>query len=140
MNPKTKSTVVAIIQVTVGLAIGLWVGIYVGNLTGGSTAAAIGINTQVHHLKSDVKALQELRNQDTAAAIETIESRLDQDIISMLPELYENLMITEETLAFIEEGLHVAKRYRAAYPRTSQGELIDKDIKRVFSMKLSSGY
>lgn len=140
MKPNIKSKVVAVIQATVGLAIGLWVGIYVGNLTGGSTAAAIGINTQVHHLKSGVKALQELRNQNPDAAIETIERRLDQDIISMLPELYENLLIPEETLALIEEGLHVAKRYRAAYPRTSQGELIDRDIKRAFSMKPSSGF
>ena len=133
MKENTKYMVITIILIFISLGIGIWIGIYLGYRTGASTVATISINTQVHDLENRVEALKAQRNQYSTLAIEIIEHGLDKDILSLLPEYREDLDIPMHTLDFIKKGLQTAKRYRTSFPRTSQGKLMDKDVKRALS-------
>jgi hypothetical protein len=133
MKQGIKQTIIVAAVLIVGLAVGVWIGAHLGVRVGTSEVAVISLNTQVHDLENRVQALRLLRQGNSESAIELIESGLDRDIVSLEPVRREGIRIREHTLSFIAKGLRTAKQYRDAYPRASQGELIDESIRQAFS-------
>ncbi len=131
---KTKSVIFLLVVVVITLAAGAAAGVYVGFGLGASAVAKVSINTQVSHVESNIEALRALRDGKIVAAMGLIENRLDQDIVSLLPEYREDLRIPEQTVALTEKTIRNAKQYRARFPRTPQTDLLRRDIERAFSL------
>lgn len=133
MGISAKRIAITVAAGVVGLGIGLWIGSSFGFNAGASTVATVSINTLVHDLDNRLEALQAMRQQDPDTSIEALEHGLDRDIVSLLPSHREGLRIPKPTLEFAEKGLERAKRYRAEFPRASQGRPIDDDVERALS-------
>ncbi len=117
-----------------GSLIGVIVGGYGGSYLAASAVINNWVNSQTKDGRAEVDILRQLRADEQENAIEILESELDKDIVSLLPEYHEKFRIQDLTLTSINETLLYAKRYRTEYPRESQGKLIDQDVARALAL------
>jgi hypothetical protein len=108
-------------------------------LIGGSGASQLtatylvdrNIDKDARDMQRQVKALQQLRAGDLAAAIELLESRLDDNLVLLDPQKpYEGL--SERTRSNIQQAINAAKDYRAQHPRSSSRPHVDDMVRHLF--------
>ena len=89
------------------------------------------IDKDARDMQRQVKALQQLRAGDLAAAIEVLETRLDDNLVLLDPQKpYEGL--GEQTQSNIKQAIKAAKDYRAQYPRSSSRPHVDDMVRHLF--------
>ncbi len=129
-----ESKLYAFLIFLAGSLVGVIVGGYGGSYLAASAVINNWVNSQTKDGRAEVDILRQLRTGQQEQAIEMLESELDRDIVSLLPEYYEKFRIQGLTLTSINETLLQAKHYRLEYPRQSKGMLIDHDVTRAFTL------
>ena len=90
------------------------------------------LNKDARDVQKQVKALRNLQAGDQQAAIEILESRLDDNLILFDPQKpYEGL--NEDTKAGISNAIILAKEYRGEYPRQSRRGMVDEMVNHLFN-------
>ena len=129
-----KSKLYAFLIFLAGSLVGVIVGGYGGSYLAASAVINNWVNSQTKDGRAETDILRQLRTGQHEQAIEMLESELDRDIVSLLPEYYEKFRIQGLTLTSINETLLHAKQYRLEYPRQLKGMLIDQDVTRAFTL------
>ena len=89
------------------------------------------INKDARDVQKQVTALQHLQAGDQQAAMELLESRLDDALILFDPqEPYQGLQ--DHTQAEISKAIVMAKEYRQHYPRSSKRRMVDDMVNNLF--------
>jgi len=90
------------------------------------------LSKDARDVQKQVKALRDLQAGDQQAAIEILESRLDDDLILFDPQKpYEGL--NEATKAGISNAIILAKEYRGEFPRQSKRRMVDEMVNHLFN-------
>lgn len=134
MAAKKLSTWLGVLLFIVGCIVGAVAGGMVSSRLIGNTIVDNWVNNQTSYAQSHVLVLRQLRTGENEAALEMLEDQLDRDIVSLLPNRYEEFRITERTQARVEQALQAAKNYRQEFPREKTGKLIEQDVERAFSI------
>jgi len=108
------------------------IGVVAGGYIGARLASAAVVNnwvgSQTDYTQSHVLILRQLRRGEIDAAIEQLESQLDEDIVSLHPDYYEDFDIADRTRARVDTALEQARQYRQAFPREKRGRAIERDV------------
>lgn len=119
-----------------GLILSLLAGLMTGAagsayFTYGKTRSYFGsewLYEQSRDVQESLTLLKLLRSGNQKEALENLESRLDDDLISMQPDEF----ISERTTGEINKAVDAAKNYRLNYPRKSQRRFVDRMVQNVF--------
>lgn len=118
----------------VGCIVGAVGGSMVAFYAVGSTIVDNWVNNQTSYAQSHVLALRQLRAGETEEVRNMLEEQLDKDIVSLLPNRYEEFRITDRTQARVKQTLQAAKDYREEFPREKTGKIIEKEVEQAFSL------
>ena len=83
---------------------------------------------QADDIKGDIELLKQLRAGNTLQAIEQLEGRLDDDLVTLEPEGYR---VKKHVRAEMEIALRAAQQYRAEQPRKSNRAHVDEMVRDV---------
>ena len=126
----TSKAGLALVAIIIAIA-ALMVGGYGASQLTATFLVNNALDKEARDAQRQVKALQYLRVGETDQAIEILESRLDDDLISLDPqEPYEGL--NEKTTSNISQAIVDAKAYREEYPRVTKRTHVDDMVKAVF--------
>ncbi len=119
----------------IGLAFCSLIGIIAGGMIGWyfGTGALLNswVREQAGDVNGDLEVLRSLKAGDTAAAVEFVESGLDDDLVSLRPGNESRLkphIYTEMVSA-----LQAAKQYRTQHPRKSHRTSVDAMVRNALS-------
>ena len=84
---------------------------------------------QADDIKGDIELLRLLHAGNTLA-IEQLEVRLDDDLVTLEPEGYR---VKRRVRAEMDTALHAAQQYRTEQPRTSNRGHVDKMVREVLN-------
>ena len=101
---------------------------YLGLHLGSSTIVNNWVNSQANYAQSHILILRQLRSGDDDSALEQLESQLDRDIVSLLPDFHGNYRLTDATRSRINAILVQARQYRDEFPRQASGKAIENDV------------
>ncbi|MEX2525009.1 MAG: hypothetical protein WD750_08630 [Gammaproteobacteria bacterium] len=130
MSEKTRARWYTFLVFALFCVLSLIAGGYIGAHLASSAIVNNWVNSQTHYAQSHVLILGQLRNSETAAAIEQLEAQLDRDIVSLSPDYYEEFRVSDNTRARIEAVLDQVRQYRRSYPREKRGTAIEQDVER----------
>jgi hypothetical protein len=123
----------------IGLTLCALLGTAAAGYGGWMFASRFLLNNWVQEQAGDVKdyvgALRMLRAGKTADAIELLETRLDDDLIVLVPE---GQPLRPPVRAQMVAALGAAKQYRTEHPRTSRRPSIDAMVRNVLSREYSA--
>lgn len=106
---------------------------YVGMHLASSAIVNNWVNSQASYAQSHIIILRQLRSGDDDSAVEQLESQLDRDIVSLLPDFHGNYRLTDVTRTRINAILRQARQYRDEFPRKTQGEAIEDDVRHALA-------
>lgn len=106
---------------------------YVGLHLGASAIINNWVNNQASYAQSHILILRQLRSGDDDSALEQLESQLDRDIVSLLPDYHGNYRLTDVTHSRISAVLREARQYRDEFPREARGEAVGDDVQHALS-------
>jgi hypothetical protein len=106
---------------------------YLGARLGASAIINNWVNSQAGYAQSHILILRQLRNGDDDSAVEQLESQLDRDIVSLLPEFHGNYRLTDATRSRINAVLGQARQYRDDFPRQTSGKAIEDDVRHALA-------
>lgn len=110
---------------------GFLIGGYGGSQLTATFLVNQGLNRDARDMQSQVMTLQHLREGEVLQAIELLESRLDNNLISFDPrEPFEGL--SEQTQVSLEGAINQAKAYRQLHPRKSGRAYEDEMVENLF--------
>ena len=117
-------------------AAGLAAAFIVGGVAGGAAGWHYGavrllnhwVQEQADDVRGDIAVLRQLRGGNASQAAEMLESRLDDDLIRLVPEGYP---LGKETSNATAPALGEAKQYRAEHPRRSKRAFVDEMVRNV---------
>lgn len=124
-------------MVGVGLLVSFLVGAVAGGIGGWYFGMHSYLNAWVQEQAGDVNGnvvvLRNLREGKTDAAMEFVESRLDDDLVVLVPE---DVELREHVREEMHSALRTAKQYRTDYPRTSSRSGVDEMVKNALSRQI----
>lgn len=91
------------------------------------------VQEQAGDVNGHVMVLRNLREDRIDEAMEFVESRLDDDLIVLVPDRVE---LQEHVREEMYTALRAAKRYRTEYPRTTARGSIDEMVLNVLSQNI----
>ena len=114
-----------------GSALGFLVGAYTGTEFGTGLVANNALRKDALQIEAQVDALRQLRDGDVAAAIEILETVVDDSLVVFDPR--QPLPgINAETDARVARAIARVHRYRQAYPRKSDRPFVDDMLRHLF--------
>src|SRR6266850_7639247 len=121
-------------------SVGVWCAVF---LIAGAAAGAFGgfyfgaewllnrwVTEQADDIKGDIEVLKLLRGGNTLQAIEQLEGRLDDDLVTLEPEGYR---VKRHVRAEMQIALRAAQQYRAEHPRKSNRGHVDQVVREVLN-------
>jgi len=134
MAGKQMSRWFGVLLFIVGCIVGAVGGSMVAFYAVGSTIVDNWVNNQTSYTQSHVLALRQLRAGETEDVRNMLEEQLNKDIVSLLPNRYEEFRITDRTQARVKQTIQAAKDYREEFPREKTGKIIEKEVEQAFSL------
>jgi uncharacterized iron-regulated membrane protein len=131
MNSRKKALIGLGIAFLVGGIVGLAISGYAGMHMMFSYFGNNWLHEQAEDIQSHIVILRHLRAGKQAQAVELLEVKLDDDVISIEPDKY----INARTITDINSAIREAKEYRSTHPRTSNRPHVDAMVTNVFSQE-----
>jgi len=116
-----------------GALVGLSAGGYIGFRKGFSMILDECMSKDAKEAQSMLSALKDLRSGDTTKAIETVESRLDDQLIIFDPQ--QPYPLSGPAASEVDKAILAARDYRSSYPRKSSRSHVDAMVSSLFSRR-----
>lgn len=91
------------------------------------------VQEQAKDVQGHIGALQKLRSGDANAAVELLETQLDDDLVTLEPEGYQ---LQAQALSEMHAALDAARGYRGEFPRESRRGIIDEMVRNALSREI----
>jgi hypothetical protein len=131
MNDSAKLWLGRLFFLVLGAAAGLAGGTYYGFKQGMTSIVDMSVSKDARWTKATIAALQDLRAGKTAAGLEEIEARLDDQLVMFDPS--QPLPLSPKTAAEVDAALKDAASYRAAHPRKSSRKMVDDMVSNLLA-------